>query len=209
MILNSSFDDQQAIIEIDPHIKYGILLSGGLDSAILLYCAVKESVDAGIPLLIQPFTIELTDGTTEKFVSDVIAYVNKKLNVNIPSSIIVGTKDVHHRERTPVAFRDIVTRFPEVDVILQGTNQNPPMPFYHSGAPNRVKNSSTPKNELPFIHLNKAHLVDFMFQLQIDELSNITHSCTEQKVGRCQACFQDAERAWAFHLLNRTDTGTL
>ena len=208
MILHSSFDDQEAIISIDPNLKYGIMVSGGLDSAILLYCAVKSAVDAGHELKITPFTIELTEGRTEEFANAVIAWVNEKLNVSLPMTTPVGDMNVFHRARTAVAFTDICTRFPEINMIIQGTNQNPPHPFHHPGAPDRVRKSMHPKLILPFIHLNKAHLVDFMFQLQIDELSNITHSCTEQKVGRCQSCFQDTERAWAYSRLNRTDTGT-
>jgi hypothetical protein len=174
----------------------------------LLYCAAKDAVDKGIPVQIQPFTIELTGGETMKFVSEVIAYVNAKLDVQIPPAIEVGTQFVYHQRRTQEAFKDIMTRFPEIDMVLQGTNQNPPRPFYHVNAPDRVHASGHPKNELPFIRLNKAHLVDFMFQLEIDGLANITHSCTEQKVDRCQTCFQDLERAWAFSQLNRMDTGT-
>jgi 7-cyano-7-deazaguanine synthase in queuosine biosynthesis len=55
----------------------------------------------------------------------------------------------------------------------------------------------------------KDEIIQIMFDEQQEELMNITHSCTEQKNGRCGKCWQCTERAWAFDKLGKTDTGTL
>ena len=58
-----------------PDNTYGILLSGGIDSAILLYLLIKENPN----IQIQPFTIAKADGAY-LYADPIIDHFNKKSN---------------------------------------------------------------------------------------------------------------------------------
>ena len=91
------------------------------------------------------------------------------------------------------------------------TNQNPTYDFDYSQYPEgsypaRVKTSPHPKIVMPFIKLYKNEILKLVFDHGQEELLKLTHSCTEQKTGRCGRCFQCNERAWAFRQLDKLDS---
>jgi hypothetical protein len=191
------------LITTDKITNYGILLSGGLDSAILLYLLV--SVNPKIK--IQPFTISKTDGAY-LYADPIIEHFNSKFNLSIPKTIVVGDPTVHHRLQSTTAVTDIFEKHP-VDTLYIGINQNPPELSKLDGAPKRNTKSNDPRIVFPFVDLYKHNILQFMYDANQEELINITHSCTEQQVGRCNQCWQCTERKWAFKQLDKTDTGTL
>lgn len=182
---------------------YGILLSGGIDSAILLYLLIKVNPN----IQIQPFTIAKTDGAY-LYADPIIAHFNKKFNLMIPQTIVVGDPTVYHRLQSTTAVREIFEKYP-VDYLYIGLNQNPPELANLPGAPVRDTKSTNPQIILPFVDLYKHNILEFMYADNQEDLIDITHSCTEQSVGRCNQCWQCTERAWAFEKLNKIDTGTL
>ena len=187
--------------------KYGIMLSGGLDSAMLLYLILSQDKNINI----QPFSMRKHDHSY-KYVNNIIDYFNHHFEINIPETILVGNPDVHHRMQSTLATGEVFTRHPEIHVLFNGINQNPPQPW---GDPNweypaRPNPGYTVKKmEFPFLHLYKTDIVNLMFEHGQEELMNLTHTCTEMTDGRCGVCFQCNERAWAFERLNKTDTGKL
>ena len=62
--------------------KIGVLLSGGMDSALLLYLLAKH-----FPNEIQPITVPKHDGAAN-YVKDIIDWVKKKTNRDINDVII-------------------------------------------------------------------------------------------------------------------------
>jgi len=191
------------LIETDNEKHYGILLSGGLDSAILLYLLIK--VNPGIK--IQPFNIPKADGAY-LYADPVIEHFNQKFGLNIPKTIRVGDPTVYHRLQSTTAIRDIFANY-SVDHLFVGINQNPPELANLDGAPKRDTKSTDPRIIFPFVDLYKHNILEFMYANNQEDLVDITHSCTEQPVGRCNRCWQCTERAWAFKQLDKTDTGTL
>jgi len=189
-------------ISIDQSKKYGILLSGGIDSAILLYLLLKDNNNINI----QPFTIPKFDGAI-KHAKIVIKHFNEKFNLKIPETIGIGDPTIYHRLQSKTAVEEIFKKYP-VDFLFIGINQNPPELNDLPGAPLRSKKSDNPKIILPFVDLLKTDILEFMFKYHQDDLADITHSCTEQNEGRCEVCWQCRERKWAFSKLNKKDTGT-
>lgn len=189
-------------IDIDLNLKYGILLSGGLDSAVLLYLIIRDypSID------IQPFTIPKHDGAI-LYADPVISHFNKKFNLEIPKTISVGDPNVYHRLQSKVAVKEIFKRC-DVDKLFIAINQNPPELADLPGAPQRDQKSDNPKILFPFVELYKDAIVKIMVDEGQLDLADITHTCTEQQVGRCDRCWQCTERAWAFSKLNIADTGS-
>lgn len=200
---SSRIDGSELLLDIDPNKKYGILLSGGLDSAVLLYLIIRE-----FPRIdLQPFTIPKKDGAI-LYADPIISHINNKFNLKIPKTIAVGDPTVHHRKQNKSAVIDIFQKH-SVDFLFIAINQNPPELTDLPGAPIRTKRVRDSRIILPFVDLIKTHIVDLMFEYSQEDLMAITHSCTEQPVGRCSQCWQCSERAWAFSSLNKIDNGEI
>lgn len=188
-------------IDLDINLKYGILLSGGLDSAVLLYLIIKD-----YPLIdIQPFTIPKHDGAI-LYADPVIDHFNEKFDLKIPKTIAVGDPDAHHRLQSKTATKEIFEKY-IVDKLFIAINQNPPELTDLPGAPRRDQKSNDPRIIFPFVDLYKDDILRIMINEQQEDLSEITHSCTEQKIGRCGICWQCTERRWAFSQVGFQDIG--
>lgn len=175
------------------------MISGGLDSAVLLYLLYANGL-YNLPV----FTIDKLDGSLDH-ANAVVNHFNSKFNLNLPRPIIVGDPSVHHRLQSTTAVIDIFTNH-GVDVIYNALNKNPEELNNLPSAPKRTT-TQPPKMILPFINLYKTHIIDLMYEFEQEDLLDITHSCTERSVGRCDICWQCQERAWAFTKLNKKDTG--
>jgi hypothetical protein len=57
----------------------------------------------------------------------------------------------------------------------------------------------------PFNHLYKYHCIDLFYQLELEELIHLSHSCTQLPVGRCNKCYHCLERSWGFAEVGRVD----
>lgn len=189
-------------IEIDKKLNYGILLSGGLDSAILLYLIIKHEPKINI----QPFTIPKKDGAI-LYANPLIEHFNKKFNLKIPFTITVGNPLIYHRLQSTSAVKDMFDNY-KIDRLFIGINQNPPELEHIKGAPLRDKKSNNFRILFPFIDSYKDNILQIMYDEGQEDLIDITHTCTEKDIGRCNVCWQCQERAWAFSKLNRLDTGT-
>lgn len=192
-------------MKIDTQINrtYGLLLSGGLDSAILLYLLVKNNPNINLTI----FTIPKYDGSA-LYAGPIVDHFNKKFNLNIPSPVFVGNPDAHHTEQSTTAIVEILSNY-KIDYLFMGVNTNPPELNDLDGAPKRKLTSPNPKLIYPFAHMLKDEIIKIMFDEEQTDLMNLTHSCTEQQLGRCNRCWQCTERAWAFKQLDRQDTGIL
>jgi hypothetical protein len=190
------------MLSIDYTKKYGIMISGGLDSAILLGTILSRFPEINI----QPYSIPKSD-CSHLHVPNIIKYLNEKFGANVPNSILVGDPTVHHREQSRTAIIDIFDDYP-VDFLFNAIHQNPPELNHLPGAPNRDKGSANPKILLPFVSLLKDDILRIMMNNDLLELATITHSCTEQSSGRCNVCWQCTERSWAFNSIGITDPGT-
>ena len=192
------------MINLNPQFKYGIMLSGGLDSAVLLYLLLR----ADSTIDIQSFTIAKSDGS-HRYVSNILRYFEDQFQITLAETIIVGDPTAHHTVQSKTAVVDILQHHKHIDYIYFATNQNPVYNFDYAngGAPNRVLASPHPKVVMPFIKMYKDEILKLAIDHGQAELFNLTHSCTEQKTGRCGQCFQCKERAWAFDQLDQTDPG--
>ena len=180
------------LIQTEPDKKYGIMLSGGLDSAVLFYLLVKSNPKINL----QPFTIAKTDGAA-LYADPIINYINTKFDLNIPHTIIVGDPTVYHRLQSSTAVKEIFKKY-TVDYLYIGINTNPPALNDHPGAPVRATRSDTPTIIFPFVDYYKDKILEIMYSEGQEELIDITHTCTEQRHGRCNQCWQCQERMWAF-----------
>jgi hypothetical protein len=206
MEFQSRIDGKQIVVNLQQDIKYGIMLSGGLDSTVLLYLMLERCPTASI----QPFYIAKHDGSFA-YIDGIIEYINMLFNIRMPTPIKVGSPDISHSQINQVGIRHVLFKYPKIEKLYIGINQNPPQPWGDPKwqFPNRPTSNNSPRLEMPFLQLYKTHIVDLVDQFKIQALADLTHTCTEQVTGRCLKCFQCNERMWAYETLGLKDTGIL
>lgn len=198
----SRLDGTEIVVDMQQQTRYGIMLSGGLDSAVLLYLMLKACSTANI----QIFYIAKHDGSY-RYLDKIISYLNSEFNIILPSPIKVGSPDIPHTQINQTGIRHVLYKYPEVEKLFIGINQNPPQPWGDPKwvFPVRPTENTNPRLDMPFIALHKSHIVDLALQENQQDLLKLTHTCTEQVTGSCMKCFQCNERAWAFEKLNAQD----
>ena len=159
-----------------PDNTYGILLSGGIDSAILLYLLIKENPN----IQIQPFTIAKADGAY-LYADPIIDHFNKKFELTIPKTIVVGDPTVYHRLQSTTAVREIFEKYP-VDYLYIGLNQNPLELANLPGAPIRSTSSTNPRILLPFVNLYKHNILKFMYADNQEDLIVLEQKLKTKKI---------------------------
>ena len=163
---------------LEKHHSIGILVSGGFDSALLLYMLYLYK-------------------STNKITAFVVDYPNKSLEY---SKKVLDYIDpditVHHFKNIPNInhVRYGVTRalaFP-VDIILIADTANP---AHLIGYDRPV--STNIRVIQPFIKYTKDVVVSTAKQLDALSLLDITWSCETNNIVPCGECFHCKERAWA------------
>lgn len=199
-------DPRTVLIELPEEKKrIGVMLSGGADSALLLYMIAKEQFLHNADHDIIPLTIARSDGAV-LYSPGIVNYVNKFFGMNIPQPALIGKPDLPHKD---VVRLGVVAAFAKhkLDYVYLGETQLPPDPVL-GVYPVRSQQSPHQQVILPFVGLYKTHVIDMYYTLRQEELLKLTHSCTERTIWRCNECFNCSERAWAFNKLNRTDPGS-
>jgi 7-cyano-7-deazaguanine synthase in queuosine biosynthesis len=184
------------IITLDSNKHYGFMLSGGLDSAVLLALLLKHNPILNITL----FTIPKKDGAS-KYANDIANQF--KLN----SPILVGNPELVAQMQGLSAIHEIRTKHTYIEHLFFASNKVPPVNFNKPG-PYRIPSSDT-FFIMPFFEMYKNDIIKLAEENNLQHLYNLTHSCTDQVNGRCNVCWQCQERAWAFEQANTIDTGLL
>lgn len=203
-------EENQNVVELEfppldgPYKKIGILVSGGIDSALVAYLLIKKNKQKNWPYIIVPFTIR-RQGVSDEYSKPIVKLINKLLDVDWQLPIIIDPGDLHHSKMVGTAI-DIIFYTLDFDLVYTGTNKIPSIKL--SGlAPARTKTTRPHMLKNPLENLEKSETIRLFYEYAIEELLIITHSCTQQTVGRCNNCWQCNERAWGFSQLEITDPG--
>lgn len=188
------------------HKRLAVMVSGGYDSALMLYLWAGIIVPSGCSL--QAVCTDTGKGAKE-FAKKIVDTVNTLKGRNIELDILgAPPAAIHHGKKIslPVvhALRDN-----KYDCVIAADTTNPPVRL-KGVAPMRVRIQDQFKSlnwPLPFLHCDKSHIVDVVNKLQLHWITEMSHTCTESFDVRCGMCWQCNERAWAHTLLNITDCG--
>lgn len=210
---------QEVLNTIDNE-KIGISVSGGTDSAILLYMMAKEIDDNNYNLEICPYTlldIPNTHWAAEdviNLVSDLFPNVAIRSTFTFPetSSVMMTEDDKNLNQR---AFEKIVSSH-GIKVVVRGITSIPPQkdlkPY------NLLKDcprdrSSISKTKMiygkliwkPFLFNDKKFIADMYIKYnRLDDLFPLTKSCvgsakkTDNHSVPCKTCWWCREKYWAF-----------
>lgn len=212
MIIFTGPDSDKRQIEIKLHEgkkRIGVMLSGGADSAILLYLLALERKMAGGDQELIPFTVARSDGAWD-YVKPIVDKINQMLGTVIPAPIQVGDPSLHHSKQGRSGELEARTRY-NIDHFYYGSQQHPPMelivlPGEYPGRPDKIE---LPGTTIPFALVDKRHTLGLYEVFQAWSLIELTHSCTAQTEGRCSACYNCKEREWALAELDITDPGSM
>lgn len=203
--------DQIVKIDIDPEKRIGVLLSGGMDSAIMLFLILSDITQRDLDVDLTVYNVPNINDDAAIHSRQVVNYLEKYFNTEIKLiNIGVGTATPLQLIKEPA--RQLLEN-KIVDVLYSGQNQFPEEArSWHSYkaaaghfARKNPDNADTDTVKYPFIRLHKNHILEIYRQFNLLELAVITHSCTTKTQDKCNNCLWCEERAWAFTKLGLTD----
>jgi hypothetical protein len=210
-------DQQEITIKIPSDKTIALTLSGGADTALLTYLVCKELLDTGY----RPedrvrwiFTIPKRDGA-ELYPAGIIQWINRKLNINLPAATVVRVPNLHGLHHSTQVWSSVLHMLDayEPDILYMGDQRAAPeqadLPGVRPFRSSTIEGPRPGRVIFPVNHLYKYHTVDLFYKLDIVSLLELTHSCTQQQVGRCGQCYHCSERQWAFDQLERVDPGNM
>jgi hypothetical protein len=188
--------------------RVGVLVSGGADSAILLYILTKLNLDNGNPCELIPFTVPKTDDAL-LYAKSVISYINKSLNCQLPETTVVGNPYLHHSKQVWSGRNEAMEKY-NVDIMVYGSQKTPPkeeleVDWEYPYRPEKIHYIEE-KIYCPFALVDKRNTIDLYRIFNQMDLLALTHSCTEQTIGQCNRCLYCKEREWALNSNNLIDT---
>lgn len=180
--------------------KIGVLVSGGLDSAVLYYLIHKLNEQGGKSHRIQPFLMKRQEGSAT-YGPKIINYVHEVFNIHL-DIVDVGDHNMNEDRQIWSAINQVSKRH-DVNVLFVGSIET--MEIHTIGWRPPVVAIDSEDFINPFKNLNKSHVVDLAYQLGQEQLLTLSHSCIYQI--RCNQCLSCQERAWGFSELGKTDPG--
>jgi len=178
-------------------------ISGGTDSAILLYILAKMNKETVAKHNFTLFTVPRPDGGAN-YSPNIAKWIANKLQIDLPEPMIYGDGNLPHNIVVKIVIKELLDTN-KYDLLYVAENK---VPDIGVTGPIRAPQQNYKRRSLPFWGVTKECIIDLYYQENIPELLELTHSCTERTIGRCNMCFQCKERAWAFSKLGITDPGS-
>ena len=182
----------------------GLMLSGGMDSTILLFLILKEIQDNKINVGLTAFIVPVERLKSTEYSYRIINFLENYFQIKINVQVI-GSGSLPHNLNINVPAR-IILHQKLVDKLYVGVNQNPPVDFGVPQINRRHPDAAIPETVgFPFVQLYKTHILELYRIFNILELAHMTHSCGSNADCPCEKCFHCFERSWAFNELNLKD----
>lgn len=189
--------------------KIGVMLSGGADSAILLYLlCLERKLDRSTQEII-PFTVARPDGAWN-YVKAIVDWINNELEIKLPDPIKVGDPTLHHSQQGRSGEKEAREKH-GIEHIFYGSQAHPDRSLIvlPGEYPNRPSSVELPGTTCPFALVDKRHTLSLYDTFNVWPLIELTHSCTAQTEGRCGECYNCKEREWALNELGYADPGQM
>lgn len=190
--------------------KVGIFLSGGADSALILYLLVKMADERNQELKIYPingFEVTSPDCDSEKAAKSIIEFIRNNTSTDRIHDLYVHPmiqESKHKYYYIKPALLYLRKKYNFYEFIL-GTSQGMPgdeRPTIHEGTitGNNLIETSEKYDDvlLPWARVNKKFIAAQYNKLGLKKLSDITNSCIVNSSTPCKECWWCKERYWAF-----------
>jgi len=190
--------------------EVAIMVSGGMDSAILYYALKVLNPTKFIRTFCVPRKVD--DSFNNSW--NVHKKVAELLDVTMTPPELIGKED---SVDSVLPTSDLI-KSKRFKFVYDGVNHQVPLgyPFEIPEEFNtpqargmafgqRPWRLDVPGLKTPFLHLYKYHIIDLYYRLGVESLIDVTHSCTAIPEGHCRDCMWCYERIWAFAQLDKTD----
>lgn len=184
--------------------KIGVLVSGGMDSAILYFLLMLENRNMEDLHEITAYTIPRKEGS-KLYAFPVIKYVSEYFNKPQPSLVLVGNNTLPEIMQVSSGLYDIRMNH-DIDMVYVGVIKS--LPEHSIDIQRAPGRGNTHRYKIPMKDLNKSHIIDLIVSVKQEILFELTHGCLGE-IGRCGVCGGCLERQWGFEQLCITDTGLL
>lgn len=171
--------------------KVAVTFSGGMDSTLLLYMLIKDKEERGLNTEIHCFTA--TQVGTKIHSQNVLA---------LPE---FAGKVIHHTDvNNPIdeGVKPMIQQLLDDGWFVYCATNAVPLEEIGGRYPQRPKKNPDNMNlNLPFAFLFKYHIVAAYYELGIQHVIPVTHTCTQIEYGECGECFACREKKWGFSKL--------
>ena len=203
-LLSSSININMQTTNLLPDMptKIGVMVSGGLDSALLLYLLTKENKQKGYPHEIIALTVYKTDNS-EGHSKRIVSTIEIMLDTTISTSEVGPNVGMPlHEIILSIIDKNIVPLLYEGSNAIHESLMDSSPPVRYISPYDTIKQ--------PWAYTTKDAIVKYILDEKLYELINMSHSCgrRDRDSGQCGTCYNCIERAWAFKQNNAQDTGT-
>lgn len=191
-----------------PPLPYGVMVSGGFDSSLLLALVMITRAAEGHLVPFTCFNIR-RGGGTERFSRQVVDLMRLHFDRPIQLEHVDLPVGVPHSKSVPTPMVPILDSG-RVCQIISGDTTNPPIatPGWQQPQREALEDQFKYKRwQMPMLHIDKSHTVALVRQLGLHFIEHYSHTCTEQDQWRCRQCFQCQERAWGYTSQGLIDPG--
>lgn len=187
-----------------PENKFGLFISGGFDSALLLHLYCLEAKNKQQSSL-NCITVDRGASAVE-FGTAICHWAENKHDIKINHMIVSIPEGLHHSRHVSYPARQLFSL--GFQTLITAETQNPPVELPGIAPRRNSPNAHTKRWYYPFSAVNKSETVRVANDLGIlEEISALSHSCTQTVGDRCNICWQCNERSWAFNESNLVDIG--
>jgi len=183
--------------------KLGVLVSGGIDSAVLYYLIHLTNRLAGNHHDIVPMTIMRKEGS-RYFAQGVIDRIHQLLKLSHTAATLIGDNALPEEQQVKSAV--LQAHAQGFDIVYCGVIVQLPQ---HMVNWQPIPSRESSRFKTPLQALNKSHIIDLCVMLDRTDLFAITHSCSILEQERCNQCNGCNERSWGFAQLSLVDPGML
>lgn len=201
--MRSVIDFINNFVDTSSHI--GLFISGGFDSCLLAELVFRRIDEIKSINKITIYTVPRYDDSSVH-ASRICCWLKERYpNISFDTQL-VGNPNEHHSQQVLSGILESIENS-NVRIVLGDTAISADM--LEESAPTRIE-SKNPQIVQPFLDYDKTLTISMANDLGLlEEISKLTHTCTESKTLRCRVCWQCRERAWAFTKLGLVDKGTM
>jgi len=189
----------------DKNSRIGVLVSGGIDSAILYYLLLLENQFRGNRHKILPISLIRKEGS-KYFSSLVVGAVNQQFSIPFAEPQLFGNNTLPEEKQIKSLVDQALAK--DFDTVYAGVIEQLPQ---HMVDWQPIPSKETARFKTPFQSVNKSHIIDMVIKFKQETMFYITHSCADAdyQVGRCGRCNGCNERTWGFKELGLCDPGVI
>ena len=178
--------------------RIGILVSGGIDSALLYFLLLKENHLLGNPYTITPYTILRKEGS-RNYALKVINHINTIVGLPQQELSIVGNNTLPEIQQVDSGVMEIQLSNDFVYVGVIESREEHSIGWY------RHNFQESERIKYPLRNLQKSHVIDLIYQFNIESVLPLTHSCAIDEINLCGYCNGCHERVWGFTEIGKID----